>query len=253
MNEDSTTMDNTLVRKSTVDMPTTQWDPNEWYVYGTNNTQDLAQHFQLNEDTVVDKFYYLFELLSEFELNNKGNSIQSKKVRIKGTIYMDVINETKLVYITDGYYFIKVHGDYIHNYTAVGQVYEIVGDLQVYQYMPNFAVSNLINDITRVDGDVVTDIYIKEVELSEIVKMKRENFLENLNNGYLQHMLKITGYLQYDDHNSTRPDYALTVTESYTKNDTQYIKDALYFKNDTTELKKDLSYFEVIKAKKILK
>ena len=78
--------------------------------------------------------------------------------------------------------------------------------------------------------------------------MKRENFLENLNNGYLQHMLKITGYLQYDDHNSIRPDYALTVTESYTKNDTQYIKDALYFKNDTTELEKDLFYFEVIKG-----
>ncbi|MBM7453628.1 hypothetical protein JN09_000960 [Acholeplasma morum] len=43
----------------------------------------------------------------------------------------------------------------------------------------------------------------------------------------------------------TRYDYALTVTESYTKNDTQYINNGLYFKNDIGELEDFLIDYEV--------
>src|SRR5690606_27737260 len=90
-------------------------------------------------------------------------------------------------------------------------------------------------------------IFYKEVTLSEILNMKRENFVQNLNNEYLQSMLLIKGFLQLDTHNSTRWDYALTVNETYTKNDTQYIHNGLYFKNDIGELEDFLMPYEVEK------
>ena len=76
--------------------------------------------------------------------------------------------------------------------------------------------------------------------------MKKEDFVSNINNGYLQSMLKITGYLQIDTHNSNKYDYCLTVGEKYSKNDTGYIKNGLYFKNDVEELEEHLVEYEVV-------
>ena len=74
---------------------------------------------------------------------------------------------------------------------------------------------------------------------------EKENFKDNIINGYLQSMLKVTGYLQLDDHNSSKRDYALTVNETYTKNNTQYINNGLYFKNNVEELDDFLIDYEL--------
>ncbi len=58
-------------------------------------------------------------------------------------------------------------------------------------------------------------------------------------------MLKLEGYLQLDTYNSTTWDYALTTQETYTKNNTQYINNGLYFKNDVDDLEYLLMDYEV--------
>ena len=50
-------------------------------------------------------------------------------------------------------------------------------------------------------------------------------------------MLHVKGYLQLDTHNSSKWDYALTINETYTKNDTQYINNAYILKMKLVSLK----------------
>lgn len=198
------------------------------------------------EDEVIEDFDILFDLIKGLELNSKGTATSAYSITIKGTVYMDVQNETTLVYITDGKNFIKLHGEKVHNYTSLNTVYEVKGKFKSHLYIPTFSVVNPGTDIKVISGATpVSTITVKEVSLSTILNLKLENFVENINNGYLQSMLKVTGYLQLDTHNSTRWDYALTATETYTKNNTQYINNGLYFKNDIGELEDTLIDYEV--------
>lgn len=159
---------------------------------------------------------------------------------------MDVKNETTLVYLTDGKNFIKLHGNKIHNYTQPNTVYEVTGYYKAFLYQPTFEVNNPDTDIKSLKTETPISIIIyKEVLLSDILNLKKENFVFNIEQGYLQSMLKIKGYLQLDQHNSTRWDYALTTNETYTKNDTQYIQNGLYFKNDVGDLEDFLIDYEV--------
>src|SRR5690606_19963508 len=156
--------------------------------------------------------------------NNKGTATSEEKIIVRGTVYMDVKSETKLVYLTDGKYIIKLHGEKMHNYTTEGNVYEIVCNYKAHIYQPTLEVINPANDIKIIkDAEAVTSIEVKEVTLSEILSLKRENFVENINNGYLQSMLKVIGFLHLDTHNSNKYDYLLTLKETYTKNKTGYI------------------------------
>ena len=179
-------------------------------------------------------------MMNDLTLDSKGTVTSIYPIKVKGTVYMDVANETKLVFLTDGKNFIKLHGDKIHNYTAPGQVYEITAYYKVHQYIPSLEVENPESDIIRVDGEIgIGEIQVKEVELSEILVLKRENFRYNLENGYLQSFLKVKGYLQYD-----REYYALTENIVEPKNDGNF-KSALYFKNNMFEFKNNLIDYEV--------
>lgn len=244
------TANNTLIRHYDVSSPSITWIKEEWYISGENYLYDIGQHKVTYEDQVIEDFDYLYSLIAMLELDSKGTATSTYEVTIKGTVYMDVSNETKLVYITDGKSFIKLHGDYMHNYTSPNTVYEITGNFKAYQFIPTFEVSNLESNIIALrDETPVDNVLIKEVNVEEIVNLKKENFVENINNGYLQSMLKITGYLQLDDHNSSKLDYALTVNETYSKNQTQYINDAIYFKNDVEDLETFLVDYEVVNIK----
>src|SRR5690554_4471342 len=241
----SGTANNTLIRHYDVTAPTTTWNKDEWYSSGENYLYDIGQHKVTYENQVIEDFDDLYGLITMLELDAKGTATSSYTVTIKGTVYMDVANETKLVYITDGKSFIKLHGDYMHNYTAPNTVYEITGYFKVYQYIPTFEVSDTSNIKALYDEEPVSNVKIKEVSLEEILNLEKEDFKDNIINGYLQSMLKVTGYLQLDDHNSSKWDYALTVNETYTKNNTQYINNGLYFKNNVEELKYFLIDYEL--------
>ncbi|CDR30898.1 Two-component system response regulator, receiver domain [Acholeplasma oculi] len=109
-------------------------------------------------------------------------------------------------------------------------------------------MSFILFDITYFESykrQIRVHLYSKEVLLSDILNLKKENIVFNIEQGYIQSMLKIKGYLQLDQHNSTRWDYALTTNETYTKNDTQYIQKGLYFKNDVGNLEDFLIDYEV--------
>jgi hypothetical protein len=242
----SGTANNTLIRDYQIDSPSPIWISSEWYVCYENYLYDIGQHNIIYEDDVIDDFDILFNHIKNLELDSKGTATSESVVTIRGTIYMDVKSETTLVYITDGKNFIKLHGDKIHNYTTPNQVYEVVGYYKSYLYQPTFEVVTPSTDITVLrDETPITNITSKEVTLEEILAMKKENFVSNINNGYLQSMLQIKGYLQLDTHNSSKWDYALTINETYTKNDTQYINNALYFKNEVSELENILIDYEV--------
>ena len=242
----SGTANNTLIRDYQIDSPSPIWISSEWYVCYENYLYDIGQHNIIYEDDVIDDFDILFNHIKNLELDSKGTATSESVVTIRGTIYMDVKSETTLVYITDGKNFIKLHGDKIHNYTTPNQVYEVVGYYKSYLYQPTFEVVTPSTDITVLrDETPITNITSKEVTLEEILAMKKENFVSNINNGYLQSMLQIKGYLQLDTHNSSKWDYALTINETYTKNDTQYINNALYFKNEVGELENILIDYEV--------
>lgn len=236
----------TVVRIPEVTGPLSTWDLNDWKVTYQNDLSDLGKHNFTYEDQVIEDFDILFNLIKGLELNSKGTATSAYSITIKGTVFMDVQNETTLVYITDGKNFIKLHGEKIHNYTSLNTVYEVKGNYKSHLYIPTFEVINPGTDITAISSATpVSTITVKEVSLSTILNLKLENFVENINNGYLQSMLKVTGYLQLDTHNSTRWDYALTVAETYTKNNTQYINNGLYFKNDIGELEDTLIDYEV--------
>ncbi len=240
------TANNTLIRDNEVTGPTVTWNKDEWYVCYENYLYDIGQHNIDYENEVIEDFDLLFNLITQLELNDKGTATSTNSVTIKGTVYMDVENETTLVYITDGKSFIKLHGTKIHNYTSPNTVYEVTGNYKSYLYIPTFEVINPDTDITVLrDETPVTSISIKEVTLEEILNLKLENFITNINYGYLQSMLKLEGYLQLDTHNSTTWDYALTTQETYTKNNTQYINNGLYFKNDVDDLEYLLMDYEV--------
>ena len=240
------TANNTLIRNHEIDSPTPTWIPSEWNICYENNLEDLGQHNKTTVDQVIDDFDILFNLIKDLALNDKGTATSEQTVIIKGTIYMDVKNETTLVYITDGKNFIKLYGDKIHNYTITNQVYEVVGYYKSYLYQPTFEVVSPSTDIKALKDELpITKITYKDVTLEEILNLKKESFVSNINNGYLQSMLHVKGYLQLDTHNSTRWDYALTLNETYTKNNTQYINNGLYFKNDVSELESFLIDYEV--------
>jgi len=240
------TANNTLIRDYSVDSPSSTWIISEWYVCYENYLYDIGQHNITYENEVIEDFDILFNHIKNLELDSKGTATSTSQVTIKGTVYMDVKSETTLVYITDGKNFIKLHGDKIHNYTTPNQVYEVVGYYKSYLYQPTFEVVTPSTDITVLrDETPITNITSKEVTLEEILTMKKENFVSNINNGYLQSMLQIKGYLQLDTHNSNKWDYALTINETYAKNDTQYINNALYFKNEVSELENILIDYEV--------
>lgn len=245
----STTANNTIIRKETINSPTSKWNPEEWYACYENYLYDLGNHYQIdNEDMVYEDFTFVFNMFKNLELDNKGTAQSEKQIKVKGTVFMDVVSETTLVYLTDGRYFIKLHGEKIHNYTAPGMVYEITCYYQAYQYIPTLEVVNPANDIMRVtDAEAVSEIEVLEVTLEEILALKKENFALNITNGYLQSMLKVKGYLHLDTHNSSKYDYALTINETYTKNDTGYINNGLYFKNDVEELVDVLIDYQVVK------
>jgi len=251
VDEYSTTANNTIIRKETIDSPTDEWDPNEWYPCYDNYLYGIGFHDQVDQEgKVYDNFDVVFNMIKNLELDSKGTAIGETPITVKGTIFMDVKNETTLVYITDGRNFIKLHGEKIHNYTTPGMVYEIVCYYQAYLYQPTLDVINPDKDINRLNSEVpVTEVEVLEVTLEEVLSLKREDFVYNITFGYLQSLLKVTGYLQYDTHNSNRFDYALTVTESYTKNHTGYIRNGLYFKNDVDELKDYLMDYEVLPGK----
>ena len=121
----------------------------------------------------------------------------------------------------------------------------LLSSISIYSY---FEVVNPANDIMRVtDAEAVSEIEVLEVTLEEILALKKENFALNITNGYLQSMLKVKGYLHLDTHNSSKYDYALTINETYTKNDTGYINNGLYFKNDVEELVDVLIDYQVVK------
>lgn len=190
------------------------------------------------KEEIIEDFDVLFDLIKNLEINNKGTATSKNQIRIKGTIFIDVQNETKLVFITDGKSVIRLYGDRMHNYTAPGNVYEVYGYYKSHIYQPTFEVVAPSKDIKKLNDETpITEINVKEVSLQEIVNLKRESFVENIENGYLQSLLKVKGYLQHDSSNSTRFDYALTTTIGYEKNITGHIKNALYFKNDIAELR----------------
>lgn len=248
MDDTKGSVDVTLIRNLSVTMPSSTFIETEWIIYNENFLFDLGKHGE-TENTVISDFDLLFTLIKSLNLNDKGTATGSSQITIKGTVFMDVKNETTLVYITDGKNFIKLHGEKIHNYTSPDQVYQVVGDYKSFLYQPTFGVTNPQSDIIAVKSEApVEEYFYKEVSLSEVVSLKKENFLYNLEQGYLQSMLKVRGFLQLDTHNSTRYDYALTVTESYTKNNTQYINNGLYFKNDIGELEDFLIDYEVVKG-----
>lgn len=244
----STTANNTIIRKETIDSPTDEWDPNEWYPCYDNYLYGLGFHDQSDQEGIVyDNFNAVFHMIKNLELDNKGTAVGASPITVKGTIFMDVENETTLVYITDGRNFIKLHGEKIHNYTSPGMVYEIVCNYQAYLYQPTLDVLHPDTDIKKLaNEEPVTEVEVLEVTLEEILALKKEDFAYNITNGYLQSLLKITGYLQLDTHNSRRYDYALTVSESYTKNKTGYINHGLYFKNDVEDLEDFLIDYEVV-------
>ena len=215
--------------------------------------QDLVKDLLFNvvakdNDIVYEDFDLIFDMMKDLELDNKGTATSEHKIKVKGTVYMDVISETSLVYLTDGKNFVKLHGEKIHNYTAPNSVYEVECYYKSHIYQPTFEVINPSNDIKRLAGElIVGEIEVKEVTLSEILALKRENFALNISNGYLQSMLKIKGYLQLDTHNSSKYDYCLTIGETYTKNNTGYINNGLYFKNDVEELDDFLLIMRLLK------
>ena len=199
------------------------------------------------KEEVIEDFDVLFDLIKNLEINNKGTATSKNQIRIKGTIFIDVQNETKLVFITDGKSVIRLYGDKMHNYTAPGNVYEVYGYYKSHIYQPTFEVVTPSKDIKKLNDETpITEINVKEVSLQEIVNLKRENFVENIENGYLQSLLKVKGYLQHDSSNSTRYDYALTTTIGYTKNNTGHINNALYFKNDIAEAWENLTPLEQV-------
>lgn len=195
----------------------------------------------------------VFSLIKDLPLDNKGTAISKEKIKVRGTIYMDVQNETSLVYLTDGKHFIKLHGEKIHNYTIEGNVYDITCNYKAHIYQPTLEVEEPSKDIKFIkDVEPVKEIEVKEVTLSEIVKLKRENFVDNLNKGYLQSMLKVTGYLHLDTHNSKNYDYVLTIQKTYKKNITGYIEDGLYFKNEHEHLTAYFDDYEIISVYGVL-
>lgn len=240
------TANNTLIRHYDVTAPTASWIREEWYVCYENYLYDIGQHQPVTENLIIEDFDILFNLIKVLELDSKGTATSQVEVTIKGTLYMDVKNETTLVYLTDGKKFIRLHGNKIHNYTQPNTVYEVTGYYKAFLYQPTFEVNNPDTDIKSLKTETpISTIIYKEVLLSDILNLKKENFVFNIEQGYLQSMLRIKGYLQLDQHNSTRWDYALTTNETYAKNDTQYIQNGLYFKNDVGELEDFLIDYEV--------
>lgn len=248
VDDNSTTANNTIIRKETINSPTDEWDPDEWYPCYENYLYGLGNHDQIEkEDFLYEDFDAVFNLIKDLQLDNKGTATSDYQIKVKGTVYMDVESETTLVYITDGKNFIKLHGQKMHNYTNPGNVYVVLCYYKAYLYQPTLEVVDPANDIKiSASSTPVSEIQVKEVTLAEILEMKKEDFVSNINNGYLQSMLKITGYLQIDTHNSNKYDYCLTVGEKYSKNDTGYIKNGLYFKNDVEELEEHLLDYEVV-------
>ncbi|HHT99051.1 MAG TPA: hypothetical protein GXZ79_03115 [Acholeplasma sp.] len=199
------------------------------------------------KEEIIEDFDVLFDLIKNLEINNKGTATSKNQIRIKGTIFIDVKNETKLVFITDGKSVIRLYGDRMHNYTAPGNVYEVYGYYKSHIYQPTFEVVAPSKDIKKLNDETpITEINVKEVSLQEIVNLKRESFVENIENGYLQSLLKVKGYLQHDSSNSKRFDYALTTTIGYKKNITGHINNALYFKNDIAELRENPTPLEQV-------
>lgn len=250
-----TTKDNVLIRKKTVFMPNSTWSPEEWDVCFENYLYDLGKHdHPTNPNWVITDFSLLYEFFADLKPDKSGNATSSYKVKLQGTIYMQVANETALVYITDGSHFIKLHGEKIHNYARVGAVYEVEANVALNIYQPSLTVGKdgatalkLIPDATP-----VMEIDVYEVSLNELIHMKRENISENLYNGYLLSMLKITGYVFLDTHNSNRYDYLLSSTVNISKNQTQYIKDVLYLKNDIFTLEPHLAPYEVVNGREAI-
>ena len=199
------------------------------------------------KEEIIEDFDVLFDLIKNLEINNKGTATSKNQIRIKGTIFIDVQNETKLVFITDGKSVIRLYGDRMHNYTAPGNVYEVYGYYKSHIYQPTFEVVAPSKDIKKLNDETpITEINVKEISLQEIVNLKRESFVENIENGYLQSLLKVKGYLQHDSSNSKRFDYALTTTIGYKKNITGHINNALYFKNDIAELRENPTPLEQV-------
>lgn len=249
LDDGSTTMNNTLIRKETITSPTNIWDLTEWYICYENYLYGLGNHFtSYEQDEVIDDFDVLFTLIKNLSLDDKGSATSPNKIKVKGTVFLDVKPEVTLVYLTDGLYIIKLYGTKIHNYTIPNRVYEIECYYRAHIYQPTLEVENPASDILAVNNEeAVTSIPYKEVEFVEITQLKRENFVKNIEDGYLSSVLKLTGYLHLDTHNSSKFDYALTNTENYTKNTTGYINDGIYFKNDYEDCALYLSDYEVIK------
>src|SRR5690606_33096679 len=111
-----------LIRDYSISGPTTTWDPSEWYVCYENYLYDIGQHKITYDEEPIEDFAILFNLIKNLTLDSKGSAKAQLAVTIKGTVFMDVKNETTLVYITDGTYFIKLHGQKIHNYTSPNTV-----------------------------------------------------------------------------------------------------------------------------------
>lgn len=250
VDEYTTTINNTLLRKETINSPTSQWDKTEWYVCYENYLAGLGNHdFYTKEDYVYNDLEEVFNLIKDLKLDSKGTAISEETITVNGTVYMDVKSETTLVYLTDGKYLIKLHGGKIHNYTTPGKVYQITCYYKSHIYQPTLEVNNPATDLVIIPDEAPAVLtHLKEVSISELTSLKRENFKYNIENGYLQSMLKITAYVQLDTHNSKKYDYCLTKNESYQKNDTGYIKDALYLKNDYYDASRYLTDFEVIKG-----
>ncbi|MBN3490146.1 lamin tail domain-containing protein [Acholeplasma equirhinis] len=239
------TVDHVYTRNMQVTQPTSTFNPTEWDLQFENSYKNAGIHFTHLYDVVIDDFDLLMTLIMNLPIDNKGTAISTQAITIRGTVFMDVENETTLVYITDGKNFIKLHGDKIHNYTSLNTVYEVQGYYQSYIYQPTFDVINPNTDIKSLGTSTLDTIYYKEVSLQDVLNLKREELVKNIYNGYLQSMLKVTGYLHLDTHNSTRSDYALTINQTYIKNDTQYINNGLYFKNDVEDLEEFLIDYEV--------
>ena len=92
----------TVVRIPEVTGPISTWDLNDWKVTYQNDLSDLGKHNFTYEDQVIEDFDILFNLIKGLELNSKGTATSAYSITIKGTVFMDVQNETTLVYITDG-------------------------------------------------------------------------------------------------------------------------------------------------------
>ena len=107
----------------------------ENYLYG------LGTHDQIEkEDFLYEDFDAVFNLIKDLQLDNKGTATSDYPIKVKGTVYMDVVSETTLVYITDGKNFIKLHGQKMHNYTTPGNVYVVLCYYKAHLYQPTLEV-----------------------------------------------------------------------------------------------------------------